>query len=101
LEEKNSGSGVETKNAAVRISRADYATLLYPQKLVLTSLASGGRSIGIVRSRSKATELLLLSLSLLLLLLLLLCTCMHVERNNEKFMARQVERGIKIWNSRG
>jgi hypothetical protein len=29
--------------------------ILYPQKLVLTSPTSGGRSIGIVRSRTKAT----------------------------------------------
>jgi hypothetical protein len=30
---------------------------LYPQKLALTSPTSGGRSVGIVRSRAKATEL--------------------------------------------
>jgi hypothetical protein len=29
---------------------------LYPQKLALTSLTGGGRSIGIVRSRAKAME---------------------------------------------
>jgi hypothetical protein len=29
---------------------------LYPQKLALTSPTSGGRSVGIVRSRTKATE---------------------------------------------
>jgi hypothetical protein len=29
---------------------------LYPQKLVLTSPASGGRSVGIVLSQTKATE---------------------------------------------
>jgi hypothetical protein len=29
---------------------------LYPQKLALTSPASGGRSVGLVRSRTKATE---------------------------------------------
>jgi hypothetical protein len=39
------------------IRRFDHATPLYPQKLVLTSLTSGGRSVGIVRSRAKATEL--------------------------------------------
>jgi hypothetical protein len=39
--------------------RADHATPLYPQKLVLTSQTSGGRSVGIDRSRTKATELLL------------------------------------------
>jgi hypothetical protein len=30
---------------------------VYPQKLVLTSQTSGGRSVGIVRSRTQATEL--------------------------------------------
>jgi len=37
---------------------ADDVTLLYPQKLALTSLTGGGRSVGIVRVRTKATELL-------------------------------------------
>jgi len=32
-------------------------TPLYPQKLALTSPTGGGRSVGIVRSRTKATEL--------------------------------------------
>jgi hypothetical protein len=32
-------------------------TPLYPQKFALTSPTSGGRSVGIVRSRTKATEL--------------------------------------------
>jgi len=31
-------------------------TPLYPQKLALTSPTGGGRSVGIVRSRTKATE---------------------------------------------
>jgi hypothetical protein len=30
--------------------------ILFPQKLTLTSPTSGGRSVGIVRSRTKATE---------------------------------------------
>ena len=34
---------------------ADHVTPLYPQKLALTS-PTGGRSVGIVRSRTKATE---------------------------------------------
>jgi len=34
-------------------------TPLYPQKLALTSPTGGGRSVGIVRSRTKATEFLL------------------------------------------
>jgi len=32
-------------------------TPLYPQKLALTSPTGGGRPVGIVRSRTKATEL--------------------------------------------
>ena len=36
---------------------ADHVTPLYPQKLALTSpTGGGGRSVGIVRSRTKATE---------------------------------------------
>jgi len=33
-------------------------TPLYPQKLALTSPTGGGRSVGIVRLRTKATEFL-------------------------------------------
>jgi hypothetical protein len=36
---------------------SDHATPLYPQKLALTSPTSGGRSVGIFRSRTRATEL--------------------------------------------
>ena len=35
---------------------ADHVTPLYQQKLALTSLTGDGRSVGIVRSRTKATE---------------------------------------------
>ena len=35
---------------------ANHVTPLYPQKLALTSPTSGGRSVGMVRSRTKATE---------------------------------------------
>ena len=38
---------------------ADHVTPLYPQKLALTSPTGGGRSVGIVRSRIKATEFFL------------------------------------------
>jgi hypothetical protein len=37
--------------------RTDHATPLYPQKLKLTSATSGCRLVGIVRSWTKATEL--------------------------------------------
>jgi len=35
---------------------ADHVTPLYPQKLALTSTTGGGRSVGIVRVRTKAKE---------------------------------------------
>jgi hypothetical protein len=34
-----------------------HVTPLYPQKLALSSPAGGGRAVGIVRSRTKATEI--------------------------------------------
>ena len=40
---------------------ADYVTTLYPQKLALTSPTGGGRSVGIVRVRTKATEFFLMN----------------------------------------
>jgi len=44
----------------VGIRCADHVTPLYPLKLELTSPTGGGRSVGIVRSRTKATEFYLL-----------------------------------------
>jgi hypothetical protein len=41
------------KLTAVGIRCADHATPLYPLKLALTSPTSGGRSVGIVRRRTK------------------------------------------------
>ena len=40
----------------IGIRCADHVTPLYPQKLALTSPTGSGRSVGIVRSRTKATE---------------------------------------------
>jgi hypothetical protein len=54
---KNSGSGLKKPRLkAVGIRCADDGTPLYPQKLALTSPTSGGRSVGIVRLRTKATD---------------------------------------------
>ena len=41
---------------AAGIRCADHMTPLYPQKLALTSPTGGGRSVGIVRLRTKVTE---------------------------------------------
>jgi hypothetical protein len=46
------------ENTAVGIRHADHVAPLYLQKLALTSLTSGGRSVAIVRSRPQDTEFL-------------------------------------------
>jgi hypothetical protein len=44
----------KTENTAVEIRRADHTTPSIRKKLALTSLTSGGRSVGIVRLRTEA-----------------------------------------------
>ena len=62
---KSSGSGLENRDwTAVGNRCADHVTPLYLQKLVLTSSTGSGRSVGIVRSRIKATEFSLVYMAL-------------------------------------
>ena len=57
MNEKSSGSRSRKQRlTAVGTRCADYVTPLYTQKLALTSPTGGGRSVGIVRVRTKATE---------------------------------------------
>jgi hypothetical protein len=59
LERKSSGPSLEIRDYGRRgFRRVEYATSPYTQKLALTSPTSGGRSVGIVRSLTKVTELL-------------------------------------------
>jgi hypothetical protein len=56
LGRKSSGSGLEIREYNRRdLSRWPRGSL-YPQNLELTSPTSGGRSVGIVRSRTQAME---------------------------------------------
>jgi hypothetical protein len=56
LERKNSGSGLETREYGHRDPSRWPCSTLCPQKLTLPSPTSGGRLVGIVRSRTQATE---------------------------------------------
>jgi hypothetical protein len=53
---KRSGSGLENREYCRRDPSRWPRGTLYPQKLALTSPTSSGRSVGIVRSRTQATE---------------------------------------------
>jgi uncharacterized protein YaiE (UPF0345 family) len=53
---KCNGSGLEIREYCRRDPSRWLHGTLYPQKLALTSRTSGGRSVGIVRSRTQATE---------------------------------------------
>jgi hypothetical protein len=56
LERKSNGSGLENREYARKDPSRWPRVTHYPQKSPLTSPTSGGRSVGIVRSRTQATE---------------------------------------------
>jgi hypothetical protein len=56
LGKKNSGFGLENRDYGYRDPLRWPRDTLCPQKLALTPPTSGGRSVGIVSSRTKATE---------------------------------------------
>jgi hypothetical protein len=53
LGRKSSGSGLENREYSRRYPSRWPRGTLYPQKLAITSPTSGGRSVGIVRSRTQ------------------------------------------------
>jgi hypothetical protein len=55
LDRKSSGSGLEIRQYGCRDPSRGPRVNLYPQKLAGTSPTSGGRSVGIVHSRTQAT----------------------------------------------
>jgi hypothetical protein len=56
LDRKIAASAYKEKITAVEINHTDHATPPYPKKLAVTSSTVGARSLGIVRSRTRATE---------------------------------------------
>jgi hypothetical protein len=56
LGRKSSGSGLQSRYYCRKESSHGSCGTIYPRKLALTSLASGGLSVGLVRSRTQATE---------------------------------------------
>jgi hypothetical protein len=77
LEIKSYGSGLEIREYGRRDpSRCPRGTL-YLQKLALTSATSGGRSVGIVRSRTQATKFSVLSVRVVVLL------CCEVDEDKQ------------------
>jgi hypothetical protein len=56
LGRKSSGFGLERREYGSRDPSGSLLGTLYPQNFALTSLTSGGRSVGIVCSRTQATE---------------------------------------------
>jgi hypothetical protein len=56
LERKSSGSGLENREYGLRDPSCWPRGTLYPQKLAITPLTSGGGSVGIIRSRTQTTE---------------------------------------------
>jgi hypothetical protein len=56
LEIKSSGSGLESREYGRKDPSRWPRGTLYPQKLALTPPTSGGRSVGMIRSGTQATE---------------------------------------------
>jgi hypothetical protein len=65
LGRNSSSSGLENREHESKDPSRRPRGILYPQKLALMSLTNGGRSVGIVRSRTKATESVVLFLFVL------------------------------------
>jgi len=70
---------------------ADHVTPFYPQNLALISPTGGGRSVGIVRVRTKAKEFSLVLLSLLLYLGWDRCKLTEGGKNHVPYLKKRFE----------
>jgi hypothetical protein len=59
----SSGASLEIREYGLKDPSRKPRDFIYPQKLALTSPTSGGRSVGIVRSRTEATGFVFFCLS--------------------------------------
>jgi hypothetical protein len=63
MKERSSGSGLEIREYGRRDTSHRPRDTIYQQTLALTSPTSGGRSVGIVRYRTQATDSVFISFS--------------------------------------
>ena len=89
MNEKSSGSRSRKQRlTAVGTRCADHVTPLYPHKLTLTSPTGGGRSVGTVRVRTKATDKKLLDATYCFIILMIGSTCFgHYYAHHQELAA--------------
>jgi hypothetical protein len=93
LDRNSIGSGLVSRESGREDSLHFPRHTLYPQKLAVTSQTSGGRLVGIVRSRTKATEFSLVLLGVVVMIITVSCSSCG-DYNTEAchyFRAQQVE----------
>jgi hypothetical protein len=82
LERKSSGSGLEIREYGGRDPSRWPRGTLYPQKLALTSLTSGGRSVGIVLPRTHAMEFYFIGVLTTTVLDIICRPVFHLKKKN-------------------
>ena len=71
---------------------ANHVTPLYPQKLVLTSPTGGGRSVSMVRSRTKATEFSLVYISQVFIKIFIIFTVFNVDKKKKTILEAFIDK---------
>ena len=68
----------------------DHVTPLYPQKLALISPTGGGHSVGIVRSRTKATEFSLVYIYIYIYIVRVFVCVLHCVWESDECVSTQM-----------